>query len=163
MVDKRENVVGIDGTIITHPRVWEASGHVKGFGDEAVECKNCHSRFRPEDIDGKCPKCGGTEFTEAKKYNLLFNTEIGVIEGEKMPAYLRGEACQTIYLDFKNVVDSTRQQIPFGIAQIGKAFRNEITPNKFTFRTREFEQWDLQYFVNQRICKNHSNTGRKKE
>lgn len=147
MVDKRENVVGIDGTIITHPKVWEASGHVKGFGDEAVECKKCHSRFRPEDIEGKCPKCGGTEFTEAKKYNLLFNTEIGVIEGEKMPAYLRGEACQTIYLDFKNVVDSTRQQIPFGIAQIGKAFRNEITPNKLTFRTREFEQWDLQYFV----------------
>ena len=147
MVDKRENVVGIDGTIITHPKVWEASGHIKGFGDEAVECKKCHSRFRPEDIDGKCPKCGGTEFTEAKKYNLLFNTEIGVIEGEKLPAYLRGEACQTIYLDFKNVVDSTRQQIPFGIAQIGKAFRNEITPNKFTFRTREFEQWDMQYFV----------------
>jgi len=147
MVDKRENVVGIDGTIITHPKVWEASGHIKGFGDEAVECKKCHSRFRPEDIEGKCPKCGGTEFTEAKKYNLLFNTEIGVIEGEKLPAYLRGEACQTIYLDFKNVVDSTRQQIPFGIAQIGKAFRNEITPNKFTFRTREFEQWDMQYFV----------------
>ena len=147
MVDKRENVVGIDGTIITHPKVWEASGHVKSFGDEAVECKKCHARFRPEDIDEKCPKCGGTEFTEAKKYNLLFNTEIGVVEGEKLPAYLRGEACQTIYLDFKNVVDSTRQQIPFGIAQIGKAFRNEITPNKFTFRTREFEQWDLQYFV----------------
>jgi len=147
MVDKRENVVGIDGTIITHPKVWEASGHIKGFGDSAVECKKCHSRFRPEDIESKCPKCGGTEFTEAKKYNLLFNTEIGVIEGEKLPAYLRGEACQTIYLDFKNVVDSTRQQIPFGIAQIGKAFRNEITPNKFTFRTREFEQWDMQYFV----------------
>ena len=147
MVDKRENVVGIDGTIITHPKVWEASGHVKSFGDEAVECKKCHARFRPEDVEGKCPRCGGTDFTEARKYNLLFNTEIGVVEGDKVPAYLRGEACQTIYLDFKNVVDSTRQQIPFGIAQIGKAFRNEITPNRFTFRTREFEQWDLQYFV----------------
>ena len=147
MVDKRENVVGIDGTIITHPKVWEASGHVKSFGDEAVECKKCHTRFRPEDVEGKCPRCGGTDFTEARKYNLLFNTEIGVVEGDKVPAYLRGEACQTIYLDFKNVVDSTRQQIPFGIAQIGKAFRNEITPNRFTFRTREFEQWDLQYFV----------------
>jgi len=147
MVDKRENVVGIDGTIITHPKVWEASGHIKGFGDSAVECKKCHSRFRPEDIENKCPKCGGTEFTEPKVYNLLFKTEVGVIEGEKTTAYLRGEACQTIYLDFKNVVDSTRQQIPFGIAQIGKAFRNEITPNKFTFRTREFEQWDMQYFV----------------
>jgi len=147
MVDKRENVVGIDGTIITHPKVWEASGHIKSFGDEAVECKKCHSRFRPEDIEDKCPKCGGTEFTEPKVYNLLFKTEVGVVEGDKVPAYLRGEACQTIYLNFKNVVDSTRQQIPFGIAQIGKAFRNEITPNKFTFRTREFEQWDLQYFV----------------
>jgi glycyl-tRNA synthetase len=147
MVDTREDVVGIDGTIITHPKVWEASGHVKGFGDEAVECKKCHSRFRPEDIDGKCPKCGGTEFTEPRSYNLLFKTEIGVIEGEKIPAYLRGEACQTIYLDFKNVVDSTRMQIPFGIAQIGKAFRNEITPGKLTFRSREFEQWDLQFFV----------------
>jgi glycyl-tRNA synthetase len=92
-------------------------------------------------------KCGGTEFTEPRSYNLLFKTEIGVIEGEKIPAYLRGEACQTIYLDFKNVVDSTRMQIPFGIAQIGKAFRNEITPGKLTFRSREFEQWDLQFFV----------------
>jgi len=147
MVDKRENVVGIDGAIITHPKVWEASGHVKGFADEAIECKKCHSRFRPEDVEGKCPKCGSTEFTEPRKYNMLFETEIGVVEGDKIPAYLRGEACQTIYLDFKNVVDSTRQQIPFGIAQIGKAFRNEITPGKFTFRTREFEQWDLQYFV----------------
>ena len=147
MVDMREDVVGIDGTIITHPKVWEASGHVKGFGDEAVECKKCHSRFRPEDIGDKCPKCGGKEFTEPKTYNLLFKTEIGVIEGEKLPAYLRGEACQTIYLDFKNVVDSTRMQIPFGIAQIGKAFRNEITPGKLTFRSREFEQWDLQFFV----------------
>ena len=147
MVDMREDVVGIDGTIITHPKVWEASGHVKGFGDEAVECKKCHSRFRPEDIGDKCPKCGGKEFTKPKTYNLLFQTEIGVIEGEKLPAYLRGEACQTIYLDFKNVVDSTRMQVPFGIAQIGKAFRNEVTPGRFTFRLREFEQWDMQFFV----------------
>lgn len=147
MVDKRENVVGIDGTIITHPKVWEASGHVQNFGDQVVECKKCHQRFRPEDIQDKCPNCGSTEFTESRAYNLLFKTEIGVIEGEKLPAYLRGEACQTIFLDFKNVIDSTRQQIPFGIAQIGKAFRNEVTPNKLTFRTREFEQWDLEYFV----------------
>ncbi len=148
IVDKRENVVGIDGTIITHPRVWEASGHLTGFADEVIECKKCHQRFRPEDINGKCPKCGNTEFTDSRKYNLLFKTEVGVLEGEKMDVYLRGEACQTIYLDFKNVLDSTRQQIPFGIAQIGKAFRNEVTPNKLTFRTREFEQWDLQFFVN---------------
>ena len=147
MVDKRENVVGIDGTIITHPKVWEASGHVKGFADEVVECKKCHSRYRPEDIKKNCPKCGGSEFTEPRSYNLLFHTEIGVVEGQKQEAYLRGEACQTIYLDFKNVVDSTRMQIPFGIAQIGKAFRNEITPGKLTFRSREFEQWDMQFFV----------------
>jgi len=147
MVDSRENVVGIDGSIITHPKVWEASGHLTGFADEVVECKKCHQRFRQEDITEKCPKCGNTEFTESRKYNMLFKTEVGVLEGEKMDAYLRGEACQNIYLNFKNVVDSTRQQIPFGIAQIGKAFRNEVTPNKLTFRTREFEQWDLQFFV----------------
>jgi len=153
IVDKRENVVGIDGTIITHPKVWEASGHIKGFSDEIVECKKCHQRFRPEDIEGKCPKCGGTEFTESRKYNMLFKTEIGVLEGEKTLAYLRGEACQTIYLDFKNVIDSSRVKIPFGIAQIGKAFRNEVTPGKFTFRSREFEQWDLQYFVHPKDMK----------
>ncbi len=147
MVDKRENVVGIDGTIITHPKVWEASGHVENFGDEVVECKGCHQRFRPEDIEEKCPNCGKKEFTEPRSYNLLFATEVGVIEGSKVKAYLRGEACQNIYLNFKNVVDSTRQQIPFGIAQIGKAFRNEVTPGRFTFRSREFEQWDLQFFV----------------
>jgi glycyl-tRNA synthetase len=147
IVDKRENVVGIDGTIITHPKVWEASGHIENFGDEVVECKKCHQRFRPEDIEEKCPSCGNTEFTEPRSYNLLFKTEVGVIEGSKTTAYLRGEACQNIYLDFKNVVDSTRQQVPFGIAQIGKAFRNEVTPGKLTFRSREFEQWDLQFFV----------------
>lgn len=147
IVDKRENVVGIDGSIITHPKVWEASGHIDHFGDEVVECKKCHQRFRPEDIEERCPSCGKNEFTEPRSYNLLFQTEVGVIEGSKVKAYLRGEACQNIYLDFKNVVDSTRQQVPFGIAQIGKAFRNEVTPGKFTFRTREFEQWDLQFFV----------------
>jgi len=147
MVDLREDVVGIDGTIITHPKVWEASGHVENFGDEVVECKKCHHRFRTDEVGDKCPDCGSKEFTEPRSYNMLFKTEIGVIEDEKTTAYLRGEACQTIYLDFKNVVDSTRMQIPFGIAQIGKAFRNEITPGKLTFRSREFEQWDMQFFV----------------
>lgn len=147
VIDRRD-VVGIDGSIITHPRVWEASGHVKNFGDEMVECKSCHKRFRLDLIDNAaaCPECQG-EFTAPKKFNILFHTEIGVIEGEKIPAYLRGEACQTIYLDFQNVVNSSRVKIPFGIAQIGKAFRNEITPKNFLYRTREFEQWDIQYFV----------------
>jgi glycyl-tRNA synthetase len=147
MVDKRENVVGIDGSIITHPKVWEASGHIENFGDQVVECKKCHQRYRPEDIEEKCPSCGSDKFTEPRTYNLLFETEVGVLEDSKVKAYLRGEACQTIYLDFKNVVDSTRMQIPFGIAQIGKAFRNEITPGKLTYRSREFEQWDMQFFV----------------
>ena len=147
-VVNRADVVGIDGSIITHPTVWQASGHVKNFGDVLVECKDCHKRFRPDLIDNakKCPECGG-QFTEARSYNILFKTEIGVIEGEKIPAYLRGEACQNIYLNFKNVVDSSRVKIPFGIAQIGKGFRNEITPKNFLYRTREFEQWDIQYFV----------------
>lgn len=147
-VTRRDDIVLIDGSIITHPKVWEASGHVKNFGDELVECKNCHKRFRPDLINNspKCPECGGG-FTAPKKFNILFHTEIGVIEGEKIPAFLRGEACQNIYLNFKNVVDSTRITIPFGIAQVGKAFRNEITPKNFLYRTREFEQWDIQYFV----------------
>ena len=147
VVETRPDIVGIDGTIITHPKVWQASGHVKNFKDPLIECKSCHKRFRPDLIDTKkCPECGG-EFTKAKKYNILFKTEVGVIEGEKTLTYLRGEACQNIYLNFKNVIDSTRVKIPFGIAQIGKAFRNEITPKNFLYRTREFEQWDIQYFV----------------
>jgi glycyl-tRNA synthetase len=147
-VTSRQDVVMIDGSIITHPRVWEASGHVQNFGDLLVECKSCHKRFRPDLINNvpTCPECGG-EFTQPRKYNILFHTEIGVIEGEKLPAYLKGEACQTIYLDFKNIIDSCRVKIPFGIAQIGKAFRNEINPKNFLYRTREFEQWDIQYFV----------------
>ncbi len=147
-VVKHRDVIGLDGAIITHPKVWEASGHIKNFADVMVECKKCHKRFRPDLLDdpSKCPECGG-KFTEGKKYNILFETEIGVIEGEKLHAYLRGEACQNIYLNFKNIVDSTRIKIPFGIAQIGKAFRNEITPKNFLYRTREFEQWDIQYFV----------------
>jgi len=146
-VQQRNDVVLIDGSIITHPKVWEASGHLKSFTDSLVECKKCHKRFRPDLIDNatKCPECGG-EFTEPRKYNILFHTEIGVIEGEKIPAYLRGEACQNIYLDFKNIIDSSRVKIPFGVAQIGKAFRNEITPKNFLYRTREFEQWDIQFF-----------------
>jgi glycyl-tRNA synthetase len=147
-VTRRRDIVGIDGAIITHPKVWEASGHVQNFGDILVECKSCHKRFRPDLINNspKCPECGG-KFTNPRKYNILFHTEIGVVEGEKIPAYLRGEACQTIYLDFKNIVDTSRVKIPFGIAQIGKAFRNEINPKNFLYRTREFEQWDIQYFV----------------
>lgn len=144
---EHENIVGIDGAIIDHPRVWEASGHVQSFVDPLSECKKCHHRFKSDDLPSKdCPDCGG-ELTDPKNFNILMSTELGVIDGEKTKAYLRGEACQTIYLDFKNVVDSTRVKIPFGIVQIGKAFRNEVTPGNFIFRQREFEQWDLQWFT----------------
>ncbi|MGB9637491.1 MAG: glycine--tRNA ligase, partial [Microgenomates group bacterium] len=133
-----------------HPRVWEASGHIKSFTDPLVECKACHHRFRADDLPEKrCPDCGG-ELTEPKNYNILMETYLGVVEGEKTKAYLRGEACQTIYLDFKNVLQTMRLKIPFGICQIGKAFRNEITPGNFLFRQREFEQWDLQWFCHPR-------------
>ncbi|RLC34312.1 glycine--tRNA ligase [Candidatus Shapirobacteria bacterium] len=143
----RSDVVGIDGTIITHPQVWHASGHVKNFNDQLAECKKCHHRFRTDFItDNKCPDCGGP-LTEGRTYNILFETSIGVVEGEKTKAYLRGEACQNIYLNFKNVADSTRIKVPFGIAQIGKAFRNEVNPKNFLYRVREFEQWDIEYFV----------------
>ncbi len=148
IVETRPDIVGIDGSIITHPQVWQASGHVKNLKDLLVECKNCHHRFRPDLLKDskKCPDCQG-QLTKPRQYNILFKTEVGVIEGEKTATYLRGEACQTIYLNFKNIINSTRLKIPFGIAQIGKAFRNEITPKNFLYRTREFEQWDIEYFV----------------
>lgn len=146
MTREHDNVVGIDGSIITHPKVWEASGHVKSFVDPLVECKKCHHRFKADDLESdKCPDCGGS-LTEPKQFNILVPTQLGVIEGEKTDAYLRGEACQNIYLNFKNVLDTTRLKIPFGICQIGKAFRNEVTPGNFLYRQREFEQWDLQWF-----------------
>jgi glycyl-tRNA synthetase len=147
MTVEHESVVGIDGAIITHPRVWFASGHVESFAEPLTECKKCHFRFREDEVKEKrCPLCGG-DLTEPRNFNILVKTEIGVIEGEKTETFLRGEACQTIYLDFKNVLDTTRLKIPFGICQIGKAFRNEITPRNFLFRQREFEQWDLQWFT----------------
>jgi glycyl-tRNA synthetase len=154
MVQTRENVVGIEGAIITHPRVWEASGHVENFSDPLVDCKTCRRRFRADQLaeanggamPEQCPECGG-ELTEPRRFNLLMETELGVVEGERMKAYLRGEACQNIYLDWDNVVKSSRLQIPFGICQIGKAFRNEVTLGPFIMRQREFEQWDLQFFV----------------
>lgn len=177
MVAKRDEVYGIDGAIITHPRVWEASGHIEGFTDPLVDCKKCRKRFRADQlIEGmeiedtgtadedfiqklnkalkkvKCPECGG-ELTEARRFNLLVEVGLGVVEGEKKKTYLRGEACQTIYLNYQNVLNSFSPKIPFGIAQIGKAFRNEITPKNFLYRQREFEQWDLQWFVNPKEMK----------
>ncbi|MDQ2906575.1 MAG: glycine--tRNA ligase [Chloroflexota bacterium] len=152
MVQTQDNVVGIEGAILTHPRVWEASGHVENFVDRLVDCKKCKRRFRidhlpPENLtQNSCPNCGG-ELMEPRAFNLMMETYLGVVEGDRMKTYLRGEACQNIYLDYDNVLKSSRMQIPFGICQIGKAFRNEVTPGNFLFRQREFEQWDLQFFV----------------
>ncbi|HRY63640.1 MAG TPA: glycine--tRNA ligase [Patescibacteria group bacterium] len=168
MVQKRDDVVGLDSAIIMHPRVWEASGHVESFADPLVDCKKCKKRFRADhlleaasmkpDLDAHkeppksikdivCPECGG-ELTEPRNFNLLMKTHIGAVEDESSLAYLRGETCQGIYVNFKNILDSSRQKLPFGIAQIGKAFRNEITPGNYIFRTREFEQMEMQFFVN---------------
>src|SRR5579859_5139325 len=145
----RDDCVGIEGAILTHPRVWEASGHVESFSDPLVDCRACRRRFREDHLReqgyDRCPVCGG-ELTEARRFNLLMSTELGVLEGEKMTTYLRGEACQNIYLDFHNVLDSTRMRLPLGICQIGKAFRNEVTLGPFVMRQREFEQWDMQWF-----------------
>ncbi len=146
----REDVVGIDAAIVMNPAVWVASGHVAAFSDPLVECKICHQRFRsdkPEEIKAHEKNHSGkkAEWTEPKQFNLLVKAELGVVD--KQETYLRGEITQGVFINFKNVVDSTRKKIPFGIAQIGKAFRNEITPGNFTFRSREFEQMELEFFI----------------
>jgi glycyl-tRNA synthetase len=175
MVQFRREIVGIDAGIFMHPRVWEASGHVSHFSDPLVECKKCHARFRADHLlsefgikadekmaeeeinkifsekkgELKCPQCGSSEFTKVKKFNLLVQSNLGNFTGDfdKEKVFLRGETCQGIYVNYKNILNSTRVKIPFGIAQIGKAFRNEITARQFIFRTREFEQMEMQYFV----------------
>ncbi len=175
MVQSREDIVGLDSAIFMHPKIWEASGHVAGFSDPLAECKNCHARARvdhlleaahaqadekmsEEEINTlfsehkdkiKCPACGKSDFTEARKFNLLVKSNLGNFTSDwpADPVYLRGETCQGIYVNYKNVLDSTRVKIPFGIAQTGKAFRNEITARQFIFRTREFEQMEMQYFT----------------
>ena len=173
-VQKRENYFGLDSAIFKDPRVWEASGHTSGFSDPLAECRECNARIRvdkelekvgvtadekmsEEELntlfdahkqDITCPKCGKSNFSPVRAFNLLIKTNMGDFTGENVePVYLPGEACQGIYLNFKNVVDTTRAKLPFGIAQIGKVFRNEISPRNFLFRTRELEQADTQYFV----------------
>ncbi len=171
-VQNREDVVGLDSSILMNPKVWEASGHVGGFSDPLMDCKNCKERIRGDKLieddlgvehaagksleeigkiikekELKCPKCGKCNFTEARSFNLMFKTHQGVLEEKAAAVFLRPETAQGIFVNFKNVVQTCRKKVPFGIAQTGKAFRNEITPGNFTYRTREFEQMEIEYFV----------------
>jgi len=147
VVQERDDMVGIDASIMMNPRIWEASGHVAGFSDPLVECKNCRQRFRSTDIDTKaCPNCGG-QLSEPRMFNLMFKTFMGPVEDAAAIIYLRPETAQAQFVNFENVQSTTRKKLPFGIAQIGKSFRNEITTGNFIFRTREFEQMEIEYFV----------------
>ena len=174
LVYRYDNISGLDSAIFMSPKVWQASGHVAGFSDPLIECRDCHARLRvdhllmqagveaDENMSEKdinqlfddychlitCPECGHQDFTAVRKFNLLVQSNLGNFTGnDSEPVYLRGETCQGIYVNFKNIMDSTRVRLPFGIAQVGKAFRNEITARQFIFRTREFEQMELQYFI----------------
>ena len=143
-------VVGLDAAILMHPRVWEASGHASAFNDPLVDCRNCKARFRADHLeapDGACPQCGKRELTEARQFNMMMRTTLGPVEDGGTDVFLRPETAQGAYVNFKNVVQSGRVKVPFGIAQVGKAFRNEITTKSFIFRTCEFEQMEMQFFV----------------
>jgi glycyl-tRNA synthetase len=154
MVQLRGDVVGLDAAILSSPKIWAASGHLQNFTDPLVDCRNCQERWRydelvPDSDDGliHCPNCGSTDLTEARAFNLMFKTYVGPVEDESNVAYLRPETAQGHFVNFLNVLQTSRKRPPFGIAQVGKSFRNEITPGNFVFRTREFEQMELEYFV----------------
>jgi len=153
MVQLRDDVVGLEAAIIMAPRVWEASGHVSGFSDPLVECLNCNHRFREDHLEASddgspaCPDCGHAEFSGVKRFNLMFKTHMGPVEDDAAVVYLRPETAQGMFVDFATVQQANRMKVPFGIAQIGKSFRNEITPGNFIFRLREFEQMEMEYFV----------------
>jgi glycyl-tRNA synthetase len=150
-VHERDDVVGMDGSILTHPAVLEASGHVEGFSDPMVDCRTCKAHLRTDQLVEKkgvkqCPNCGGKDLTAPRQFNLMFETHVGAATDESSIAYLRPETAQSIFVQFKNILEVSRKKLPFGIAQIGKAFRNEINPRNFTFRSREFEQMEIEYF-----------------
>ena len=148
MVWERDDVVGLDSAVMMHPEVWRASGHLDAFRDPLVECKECHHRWREDQLEERsCPDCGG-ELTETRMFNTMFKTFMGPVEESASTVYLRPETAQGIFVNFNNVLTATRRKLPFGIAQIGKAFRNEITTGNFIFRTREFEMMEIEYFVN---------------
>ncbi|HLN17093.1 MAG TPA: glycine--tRNA ligase [Acidimicrobiales bacterium] len=147
MVQLRDDVVGLDAAILSPPAVWAASGHLANFTDPLVDCRNCHERWRADKIEGVCPNCGSSDLTEARSFNLMFKTYAGPVEEDATVAYLRPETAQGMFINFANVLNTTRRKPPFGIAQVGKSFRNEITPQNFVFRTREFEQMEMEFFV----------------
>ncbi len=153
-VDDREDMFGMDAAILMNQRAWQASGHVAGFADPLVECKKCKHRFRADHLEDKkkCPDCGG-ELGEARQFNMMFKTTVGAIESEDSVSYLRPETAQGMFVNFKNILDSQHPKLPFGMAQIGKAFRNEIAPRDFIFRSREFEQMEIEYFVDPKSWK----------
>lgn len=154
-VDDREDIYGVDAAILMNQKVWQASGHVTGFSDPLVECVKCKRRFRADHLEGDvCPECGG-DLGEARQFNMMFRTNIGATEDESSVSYLRPETAQGMFVNFKNILDSIHPKIPFGLAQIGKAFRNEIAPRDFVFRTREFEQMEIEYFVRQDDWREH--------
>jgi len=153
-VQDRSDMYGLDGGILMNPKIWDASGHTKGFIDVLVECKKCNKRFREDQIKGSCPECEG-QLTKPKKFNPMFKTFIGPVEDSSSVAYLRPETAQSIFVNFKNIIDSFHPKLPFGIAQMGKAFRNEITLGNFIFRKLEFEQMEIEYFINEKDWKKH--------
>ena len=155
IVTSRRNVVGMDAAILMHPEVWEASGHVQNFNDPMVDCKNCKARYRADHIDlsNPCERCGKTDWTEPRQFNLMFKTSLGALADSGDETYLRPETAQGIFVNFNNVVNTARQKLPFGIAQLGKAFRNEITTGNFLFRTREFEQMEMEFFIDPKDAK----------
>jgi glycyl-tRNA synthetase len=147
VVHHRDDVMGLDASILMHPTTWKASGHTDNFIDVLIECKGCNKRLRQDHLkNGKCPQCLATVFSEPRNFNLMLKTSIGAMEDSSSVVYLRPETAQGIFVNFANVVDSMHRKLPFGVAQIGKAFRNEITPGNTTFRTREFEQMEIEYF-----------------
>jgi len=151
-VEQRDDIVGLDAAIIMNPKVWEASGHVEGFTDPLVECKSCHNRFRADHVDVKkpCSECQQKNWSDTKNFNLLMKTFLGSVEDSKSVAYLRGETAQAMFVDFKNILSTNPKKLPFGVAQVGKAFRNEITTGNFLFRLREFEMMEIEYFVDEK-------------
>lgn len=148
-VERRDDILGLDAAIIMNPKVWQASGHIEGFSDPLVECKNCHNRYRADhiDISQPCENCGEKQWSDTKDFNLMLSTHLGPVQTDSFKAYLRPETAQAMFVDLKNILNTNPKKLPFGVAQIGKAFRNEITTGNFLFRLREFEQMEIEYFI----------------